>query len=148
MHKYRLSGEWTDSSPEVKDLGVLVGENLNISQQCALAGQKANHILDCIKRSMASRLREAILPLYSVLVRLHQEYCVQLWAPHVRPVGASPEEAQKDERAGTPLLGGQAERAGVVQPGEEKALGRPYSNLPIPKGGLQERWGGTLYQGV
>ena len=31
---------------------------------------------------------------------------------------------------------------------EEKALGRPYSSLPVLKGGLQERWGGTLYQGV
>ena len=25
---------------------------------------------------------------------------------------------------------------------------RPYSGLPVPKGGLQERWGGTLYQGA
>jgi len=31
----------------------------------------------------------------------------------------------KDLRAGTPLLGGQAGRVGAVQPGEEKAAGRP-----------------------
>ena len=30
----------------------------------------------------------------------------------------------------------------------EKAPERPYSSLPVLKGGLQERWGGTLYQGV
>jgi len=30
-----------------------------------------------------------------------------------------------DLRAGTPLLGGKAGRAGAVQPGEEKAAGRP-----------------------
>ena len=30
----------------------------------------------------------------------------------------------------------------------ERAPGRPYSSLPVPKGGLQERWGGTLYQQV
>lgn len=32
---------------------------------------------------------------------------------------------------------------------EEKAPGRPWRGLPVPKGGaLQESWGGTLCQGV
>ncbi|GAB0202839.1 cAMP-dependent protein kinase inhibitor alpha [Grus japonensis] len=83
-HSYRLGREWIESSPEEKDLGVLVDEKLNVSWQCTLAGQKANHILGRIKSSVTSRLREVILPLYSALLRPHLEYCVQLWGTQYR----------------------------------------------------------------
>jgi len=91
--------DWIESSPEEKDLGVLVDEKINKSWQLALAAQKASHMLGCIKRSMASRLREGILPLCSPLVRTHLEVLRPALESSAqerhRAVGAGPEEATK-----------------------------------------------------
>ena len=63
---------WRRSSVE-KDLSVLMDNRLVMSQQSAPVVKKANDILVCIKKNMASRSREVILPLYSALMRPHME---------------------------------------------------------------------------
>ncbi|PKU27598.1 hypothetical protein llap_22098 [Limosa lapponica baueri] len=97
-HKYGLGGERIENSPEEKDLGVLVDEKLNMSRKHALAAQKGNCMLGCIKRSVASRSREEILPLYLALVRPHLQCCVQLWGPQHKKDMDLLEQVQRPQR--------------------------------------------------
>ena len=76
-YTYRLGDKMLESSPAARDL-VVVDSKLNMSQQCALAARRANRILGYIKHGIASRSREVIVPLLSVRVWSHLEYCVHV----------------------------------------------------------------------
>jgi len=69
MYQYRLGADLLECGSVERDLGVLVDDRLTMSQQCALAAKKANGILGWIRKSVARRSREVLLPLYAVLVR-------------------------------------------------------------------------------
>lgn len=67
-----------ESSSVETELEVMSDEKLNMSCHPTITAQKANRTLGYIKRSVASRPMEEILPLHSALVRPHMECCVQL----------------------------------------------------------------------
>lgn len=81
---YTLQGDNLLVADTVRDLGVLVNEDFKMGQQCTSASNKANRLLGYIKKSVSSRSRDIILPLYKGLVRPHMEYGVQFWSPYLK----------------------------------------------------------------
>ena len=81
---YTLGEEPLESSPAEKDLGVLLDEKLNVSQQHVLAALKDSSVLGSTRGEVTSREREGIVPLHSALLRSHLEPWVQPWGPQRR----------------------------------------------------------------
>jgi len=83
-----------------------VDGKLDMSHQCALTAQKAKHILGCIQRSMACRLREVILPGEASPGILCPDMESSVQEIH-RPVREHPEKGRKNDiQNGTPFLQG------------------------------------------
>ncbi|KAJ7417177.1 hypothetical protein BTVI_33728 [Pitangus sulphuratus] len=81
-----LVGRWGRIPARIREgsVGHLVFDSwLNMSQQCAQVGKKANSILTCTSNSRASRTRAVAVPLCPAR---HLKSCVQFWPLMTREV--------------------------------------------------------------
>ena len=81
LHKYSIKNKELKSVTEVKDLGVIVQNDLKNSKQCMFKCQSANKILGLIYRTITCRSKDIIVKLYKSLVRPIIEYCSPVWSP-------------------------------------------------------------------
>ena len=79
---YLLDGNPIKSDTTIKDLGILMSENMSSSEHCMYLFKKCSQISSLICKSFLSRKREFIVKAYKVYVLPLLDYCSQVYSPH------------------------------------------------------------------
>lgn len=103
-----------------KELEVLIGNKMNISQESTLA---ASCVLGCVSKSTASRSRKVAVPQSLAFIRPQLEHCALVWPPKLQRNIKKLERTQRGVMKVLSRLLNLTWRIGFAHPREGKALG-------------------------
>ena len=81
---YKIGNVAIEKKAQVKDLGIIVSEDLKFHCQVDKACKKAHNEINRIRRTFKSRSPEFIANMFKLYVRPHLEYCIEVWNPKSR----------------------------------------------------------------
>ena len=82
--QYTMNEVVISSESNQKDLGVMISDSCQPTEQCGMAAKKANQVLGRINRSFSCYTKDIMLQIYKVFVHPHLEYAVSAWSPWFR----------------------------------------------------------------
>jgi len=80
-YNYYTDGKIMDAVEQEKDLGIIISEDLKMSEQRMQAYAKTSRMLGAICRTIKFKDKYIFLSLYKSPVRPHSEYCTSAWSP-------------------------------------------------------------------
>lgn len=116
-------------------------------QQWTLAVKKTYRVPGFVGRSVAGGSQEIIISLYSALARLHLEHCVGFWGAHYKKDVDILQWVWSGVWS-SGLAGGEAQRRGFVQPGEERGRVQTWPLSTAACWRTRRRWSQTCLGGA
>ena len=92
---YNMGNLRLEEVEEEKDLGVLIHRTLSVSNNCAVAVKKANHMAGHIYLTVTHKSIQTVVPLHKALVRPHLESCSLVWSHYLKKDILSIERVQR-----------------------------------------------------
>ena len=83
-HNYKMNNKDLEKKSEIKDLGIIVDENLRFSNRIIDKVNKANQIMEIIRRTIVCLNRHNFNLLYTSLIQPYLEYGNVVWSPSLK----------------------------------------------------------------
>ena len=81
QYDYFMGDDPIETSHEEKDLGMIIIDKLDVTEQWVKASNKAKAMLGMINRAIKYETTEVVVKLYKSLVKPNLDYCIQAWRP-------------------------------------------------------------------